>query len=590
MKILNTLSLIILLTSFMVTSYAQSPRMVFVEEGTQASCPPCATANPPLQATLNQNTDKAVFIAYQVSWPGVDAMNADNPTEVADRISYYGIDGVPDAVVQGTKAPGYEGPSYVTQSLIDQIYGEMSEFDMTLDAAIQNGVLTLNGKVTATMPVSGDMKLRIAILEEHIVDTDLAYPGTNGESEFHHVFKKFVNGSAGTTLAADWAVGDTYTITETFDLSALNIYNYDELEVVAFIQNDDDKFVYQAVEDTEIEITTDFANNAGISSVTSLPENVCRTEQEVSPVFNLQNNGSAELTSATITYNVNDGPDQTYDWTGSLVTLDNESVTLPAISFVPIADDNTVNITVSAPNGEVDEVMTDNIILGQMTSLVAYDELTIEILTDNYGDEVYWEIRNSAGDIAIFGGNPNVGLTNINTGTYPPNPHPDMYGNNTLYTESLVLDASECYTFHITDYYGDGMSLSATPAYYRVTSTEGVLVVNGGNESFPESLHDFQGDMSVGVEDVIAVNSINIFPNPAQDLATIDFKLIDRVDVAAISVANAIGQQIYMQDLGTLTVGSHTQQLDLATLPNGLYLVQIELDNEVITRKITVTK
>jgi len=308
MKNLNTLTLIILLTSFMVTGYAQSPRMALIEQGTQASCGPCATANPALQNILNQNTDKAIAIAYQTSWPGDDAMNADNPTEVKERIQdYYGIDGVPDIALQGTKAPGTSGPSYVTQSRIDAINGEMSEFSLSLEATIVNGAMVMSGMAEATAAVSGDLKLRIAILEEHIENADLAYLGNNGETEFHHVFKKFINGSAGITLATDWAVGDTYTIDETFDLSTLNIYDYDELEVVAFIQNDADKFVHQAVEDTEIEVSIDFANNAGISGISGVPGNVCRDEQAISPIFNLQNNGNTELTSATITYNVNNG-------------------------------------------------------------------------------------------------------------------------------------------------------------------------------------------------------------------------------------------------------------------------------------------
>jgi len=50
----------------------QSPRMGFVEEATQASCPPCATLNPGLQTLMNNNSDKVIFMAYQVWWSGFD--------------------------------------------------------------------------------------------------------------------------------------------------------------------------------------------------------------------------------------------------------------------------------------------------------------------------------------------------------------------------------------------------------------------------------------------------------------------------------------------------------------------------------------
>ena len=74
-----------------VAAFAQSQRLVVFEQFTQASCPPCATANPPLNVMLNANSTKVVSIKYQTSWPGVDPMNAQNPTEVADRVTYYGV-------------------------------------------------------------------------------------------------------------------------------------------------------------------------------------------------------------------------------------------------------------------------------------------------------------------------------------------------------------------------------------------------------------------------------------------------------------------------------------------------------------------
>src|SRR5690606_26106934 len=106
-------------------SEAQSPRMVVVEEATNASCPPCFAQNPPLQALLNQNTDKAIFIGYQVWWPGYDAMYLDNTTEVQWRIinGYYtSITGAPNIVIQGSGTAGL--PNTLTQNVINNIYAE----------------------------------------------------------------------------------------------------------------------------------------------------------------------------------------------------------------------------------------------------------------------------------------------------------------------------------------------------------------------------------------------------------------------------------------------------------------------------------
>ena len=54
--------------------FGQTQRTVFIEEFTQASCAPCAAANPAFNTLLSANTAKAVSIKYQVSWPGTDPM------------------------------------------------------------------------------------------------------------------------------------------------------------------------------------------------------------------------------------------------------------------------------------------------------------------------------------------------------------------------------------------------------------------------------------------------------------------------------------------------------------------------------------
>jgi len=76
-------------------SFAQAQRLVLVEEFTQASCPPCASQNPGFNDLIDANPDKIRSIKYQESWPGVDPMNAQNPTQVATRTSYYGVNAVP---------------------------------------------------------------------------------------------------------------------------------------------------------------------------------------------------------------------------------------------------------------------------------------------------------------------------------------------------------------------------------------------------------------------------------------------------------------------------------------------------------------
>lgn len=569
--------------------FAQSPRMALVEEGTQASCPPCFTANPIIFDLVEANKDKVILISFQTSWPGVDAMNADNPEEVADRIpNYYGITGVPGAALNGSTS-SQPITSHITQSSIDNVNSQMSEFDMTLECSIENGHLKVKGMAVATSEVVGDFKLHIAILEGLIVNADLPYLGTNGETEFHHVFKKFIYGSDGLSIEPSWEVGDSYEFDASYDLSTLNIYNYSEVEVVAFIQNDENKFVHQAVLDDELQAIVDFDSNASVNKVGGYEANVCRGTQEISPTFKIQNNGSNPLTSATINYNVNGEMESTYDWTGSLETYENETVELPSLTYDAL-ESNVINISVSNPNGNIDENNADNSASSEeFSSYIASDEVYVEIFTDNYGDETYWEIRNSSGEVMGFGGNPNVGTDNIDTGTYPAPSHPDMYQNATLYNHTVLLNSNDCYTYHMTDYYGDGISLGAGP-YWKVTNAEGEILNEGTTESFGELIAKFEGEgMVSSVNEIVELNSINVFPNPITDMVNVEFNLINDAN-SSITISNSMGQQIQIIDLGGLSRGTHLAKINAFDLVDGFYQVQIRLNENIITKKINVLR
>ncbi len=95
LQFLSFLSIIVLITT---VSFSQVTRKVLFEEGTNASCAPCAQSNPILEAFLQANETNVQSIMYHASWPGVDPMYSANPTQNTERIvNYYnmGASGVP---------------------------------------------------------------------------------------------------------------------------------------------------------------------------------------------------------------------------------------------------------------------------------------------------------------------------------------------------------------------------------------------------------------------------------------------------------------------------------------------------------------
>lgn len=550
--------------------------MVVVEEATQSNCWPCNELNPPLQALLNDNSNKAVFVGYHVWWPGPDAMYDDNRTDVDWRVGdyYTSIQSAPTIIVQGVSEE--QETEYLTQTIIDDIHSETAEFDMNLEAEIIDEVLYISGDITSTATVSGDLRLRLIITEQVIYEEDLPFQGSNLETEFHHVFKKFVSGIEGITLDPTMEIGDIYNIEETYDLSLLNIYDYDQIEVVGLIQNSNTKFIHQAAKADDISVILNRVNNAAVNSIEGLPPRFCTDDQVANIEFELQNNGSGMLNSATINYRMNDEVAQTYEWTGTLATYEKEIVSLPTLNFVA-QPENIATINLSNPNGATDENELDDTLSSAAIPLsnTGVNTVRIEILTDDFADENYWEIRNSNEEIVASGGNPNVGLDNIGTGMLPPPPHPEMYENNTLYQVEVPIEEADCYTFHITDYYGNGMIFSADSAYWKVLDQNGIELLAGIHEAFVETVDTYLGEIeTVDTEEVIAISSVDVFPNPGFDEVVVAFDLVEHSEVS-IGVFDAVGKEVFFEEFGDISAGVFREVLDIRELVGGVYFVRV---------------
>ena len=179
------------------------------------------------------------------------------------------------------------------------------------------------------------------------------------------------------------------------------------------------------------------------------------------PEIVLRNYGSATLTNVTITYDWNGSP-QTYSWTGSLPTGSSENVVLPSQTGGSGA--YTFDAETSNPNGVADENPTNDLFT-QSFSLNGNGQLVdLQLDLDCYAAEISWEITDDNNGNALVhsgGGYQNgSGIQSV--------------------TESLCLGVG-CYTFTITDSYGDGMygsqwSNCSVNGDYQMTDANGNLL------------------------------------------------------------------------------------------------------------------
>lgn len=252
------------------------------------------------------------------------------------------------------------------------------------------------------------------------------------------------------------------------------------------------------VDFTELNCAAAFGTNNAAAQAYLGSENYCG---EAVPTFRLMNLGTEDLTSAEIELHVNGSMVETVSWTGSLATYGNEDITFAPVSGTADLD---IEMIITSTNGGSDDDTADDIYAQTIAvaPALATMDVVIDLRTDGYGDEVYWAIVDDAGTIVADGGNPNVGLTNIGTGTFPPPASPDSYANDTDYSIPVTLPAEACYDVIVVDYYGDGMSLpqSGTP-FFSVTDPSSMLELHyvGGTDyvNSAEVPVDANGDVVV---------------------------------------------------------------------------------------------
>jgi hypothetical protein len=548
-----------------VSVFSQSQRFVLFEEFTNASCGPCAAQNPAFDNLLAANTSKCTSIKYHTSWPGTDPMYSHNPADVAARVTYYGVSGVPYAVMDGTPVAGsnYLGaPSNVNQSKIDAEYAIPSPFELYINQQLSPGndtlYVTMLGKATAA--VSGVLVAQCGIIEKHIHFS--SPPGTNGEKDFYNVMVKMLPSATGTSLPSSFQVGDYFVLEFAWKLS--NVYNINELSVVGFIQDMQTKAVHQAATTTSTPITGVYEQDLELSGLDNVLPSYC--EPSFAPQFELRNNGSVPLSSAEIKYRVNNEPDATYQYTGSLGFLDKAIIDLPTIDF-NIQNNNTLKIYGVSVNGVNDEyTKNDTISYNFAMAGQSGTQATVLVKTDNNPGETTWEIKDIQGNLVASGG-------------------PYTLASHT-YTTTVDLNFGTCYEFTIYDAGGNGVCCTNGIGFYKLSS--GSTTLASGTAFGSSQTSQFYSMSNVDLIEKDAA-SFTVYPNPAWQKTTISFTnaVNEQVSVAVYDLQGKVVVNLPAKEYQS---GQHEIELDCNSMTAGVYNIRLTTGNKVFNKKITIGK
>lgn len=478
------------------------------------------------------------------------------------RISYYNVSGFPTAKFDGilTVVGGNHTQSMYGAYLPKVNYRESipSSFNLMIfgePTGADYDIMVVANK--AAPAASTNMVLHFVLTESHI-----AY-NWQGMSEVNFVERIMVPNQNGTSL--DFSGGDTQIIDLSFTMNGSWVP--EQCELVAFIQDTDNKEILQGTKVKLMDLTAGYANNAAVESLTNVPYMNCAGA--VSPVFSLVNMGIEPLTSADIKYQVNDESEMTYNWTGNLALLESEQVELPEAGF-DVLPQNTLKVYSTNPNGNPDEDPTNDTVTTQfIESESTVDVAYLMIKLDNMPEETTWELLDSNNDVVYSGG------------PYPGQPM-------AFVKDTLEFDQSECYTFIIYDDGGNGLCCENGEGFYRITDESNVLIYTN-NEFGHEEMIQFYNDHLIGIQVMETPDVMQVFPNPFRDETSLQLTLSEQSDVE-VAVYNMAGEQIISLVKNDLHAGNHKVKIESEAFGPGIYFVKVNTGNTIITRKITAIR
>lgn len=647
------LPLIALLFAIQFSSTAQVQRLVLVEEFTNASCPPCAAQNPGFNALMRQNDRKVVVMKYQVWFPGYDPMYEQNPTEVRNRATYYGVNSAPNVRLDGAMNAGTAGS--VTQALVDLRAAAVTPIkldlthDVAADLSAMNIRLVIHNKGTTEFSAT-NMVAHIAIVENQINFPEP--PGTTDEQDFDHVMRKMLPNETGTPFANNIPAGDSLVIEMTDVEIPGYFYNFEQIALVAFVQNTATKQVAQATLNNPKPLQMAFPDVAADAN-TDAPQGLC--EYDLVPAVTITNQKDVTINSVVISYTINGGDPETIEWTGTLEKDQTAEITFPALTTTPYA--TNLEYVIESVNGGRDINALNHLIPGE----VYY----------NLSENSIWESYDEGFDIAEVGDIPN-GLLVID-----PNEVAAFYTVNQNVSTAVTWNlggfgnSDGCFRFDFWTIAAGEMpmlvfdkadlsetqnaKLALSSAYARYVdgtflSNDGLRVVVstdcaatwqtvwerlganlqtvapiGASRFYPRpaewrrdtidlSAYDQMDEVIVGIigvsdfgnscyiddielfgEPVSSVNepteisAINVFPNPAKENVAVEIELTEASDVS-VNVYDVTGKLVSsLLQNEQLAPGTYRYNWN-ANVAEGVYLVRISTQKGETTKRVTVIK
>ena len=550
-------TLISCLTGFSQTivSTDSQNKKVILEEYTGIYCVYCPDGHSRAQALKNQYPNDVFLInihtgGYAIPNPAINDPDFRTPFGQAIA-SQSNLTGYPAGSVNRQYFPSLASNGGTAMSRGDwstaasQVLTQSAYVNVGVEATInvQNNELTVHveGYYTGNSPQNTNY-LNVVLTQNNTLG-----PQTGGGmgSDYNHMHRlvHMITGQWGeviSTTSTGSFIDETFTYTIPSNYNGIDVL-ITELNVIAFITETQQEIISGA-EYTPTFVGIEHSNDA---AVMGLDDNLNDNCGEIaSPSVVVQNNGSDPITSLSIEYSINDDSSETYSWTGSIASLEFTSIELPSIGYSP-SNTNSVNIIISDDDNNNNN---SNTFYFDQSNSYETSFVTLNLLTDNYGSETTWNLKDANGFIVAQGG---------------------PYTNN--FTASLEIgipSSNECYTFTINDSIGDGICCAYGIGSYSISDDSGNEIFSGGEFSSTEAT-TFRVGESLGLNSFTDEN-LKIFPNPSNGIFTVKTTITN----SSYKIYNLVGQTIKS---GFINNGENS--IDIRNSKDGIYFLMIKSTN-----------
>lgn len=493
-------------------------RIPMIEHFSASTCPPCVAVNNQMGVFCNNNPGRFAYTKYQMNWPG-----AGDPYYTAEggvRRDYYGVSGVPDIYLDGDGTNN----TAVNQTVFDQHADEPGYFDVRGSFSVEGNTIHVIADVIPYVDI--EARVFVAVNEK----VTYGNVGTNGETEFHHVFMKMLPNGEGSTI--DFTSGEMQRLEFTQDMSSTFVEEMDDLEVAIWVQNYGSKYVYNsrfAYEYTDVHpypvenltLTEVAAPRGMFVAAWDAPANGTPTG------YNVYVNNELVAENITETEYPFDGDPDVFNVVGVVALYPNDVTSVKVLAAV-----------------------TDNL---QDMGLIA-EEMSVALNVENPDAELVATNanHNTHADITIIG---------IDEMSEDGQPYLEINNETLPYT----IGYGESFRFSIAP---------INPAAKSVAQTKVILTYVGGEIVYNISI---DGELLTVTE---LSSKAKIYPNPANDQVRIE----SAKGIESVMVYNMMGVLVE-----TIPANSMMLNVNLSQYSNGTYFFNIrQSDGTVSNQRVVV--